>query len=189
MNCTELKKEMNALRQALKIGLPEKILSEDYADQEAERVNKVFYENLEESLINLFEGKSKLVKSMNLKNQRFFYSTYEYYDEAKGEEYQQLFYELNLEWFKIQEKIIQCDCGSYEIEYTLSSELNQLFSESPEHRTERIEGPLLRQQEAIDEQLRLLEEKKNNNQYYLVEFDEEVFSDMIAKIESFTYDK
>jgi len=188
MDCTELKKEMNVLAQALKIGVQEKILSEDFADQEAKRLNKTFQKSLTAQLMGLFKGRETLVESFNIGNKIFFYGSCEYYDEAKGEEYQQIFYELNLNWFKLQEKIIQYNSDGYDLDYTLSSELNQIFSESPEHRRERLEEPLEREKEEIDRQLEILEEKKRDNTYYEVKFDQKVFDEFISKLEQLTYE-
>ncbi len=188
MDCTELKKEMNVLAQALKIGVQEKIVSEDFADKEAERLNKSFQVNFKAQLMALFKGNTTLVESFNIEKQRYFYGIYEYYDEAKGEEYQQQFYELNLNWFKLQEKIIQYNSDGYDLDYTLSSELNQIFSESPEHRRERLEEPLEREKEEIDRQLEILEEKKRDNTYYEVKFDQKVFDEFISKLEQLTYE-
>ncbi|MBI9031686.1 hypothetical protein JEZ13_06780 [bacterium] len=188
MDCTDLKKEMNVLAQGLKIGVQEKIVSEDFADKEAERLNKLFQKSLTALLMGLFKGKETLVESFNIDNKIFFYGSCEYYDEAKGEEYQQMFYELNLNWFELLEKIIHYDCDGYDLDYTLSSELNKIFSESPEHRRERLEEPLERQKEEIDRQLEILEEKKRDNTYYEVKFDQKVFDEFVVKIEKLTYE-
>ncbi len=188
MTCTDVKKEMELLAEGLKIGTAEKFTSEENADLEAERINKTFSETFRVKLIELFKGNKEFVESLNLDKKSFFYGIYEFYDEAKGEEYQQMFWDLNLNWFEVQEEILHHDCGGYELDYDLSSELDKFFSESPERRRKRLEEPLERKIQEIDRKLEELDVKTRENKYYQVKFNKEVFLELVDKLESLTYE-
>jgi hypothetical protein len=186
MYLAELKKEMEVFAVGLKKSLQEEMRSEEFAEREAERLDNIFKQTLKEKLELIMPNYESDTEKPDLEKVSFFYEIYEDYNEKKGEEYEAMYYELNGNWFKIQLEILQLDCDDYEMDYTMGSELRKIFSEDPDNRRERLEGPLQRKLLAIDRELEILEEKKEENRYYEVKLNKENFNDFFAELEKLT---
>lgn len=187
MNISELKQEMELYAGELIKSVKEELRPEELADKEAERLDNIFKQTLKEKLKQLFNNTENIAK-LDFDKYEFFYSLFEYYNQSRGDELQAMYYKLNADWFRKQEEILHTGCDEYELDLIDASELRKFFSEDPDDRRERLEGPLQRELEDIDNQISALQDKMNDNRFYEIQFREEQYADFMAKVEKLQHE-
>lgn len=180
---SDLKNEMKVVATGLKKSVKAEIRSEEFAENEAERLDNIFKQILKEKLESTIPQYAEARANLDLEKITFFYEIYEDYNEEQGDELEAKFWKLNGDWFKVQLEILELDCDDYEMDYTMGSELSKFFSEDPDNRRDRLEGPLQSRLSAIDTELENLAEERENNRYYDVKLNEDNFEQFFMDLE------
>jgi hypothetical protein len=102
-------------------------------------------------------------------------------DEEKYHEYREQVMALHMKFFKLHEKKLSFGHVDYLAKYIGNSELYQFFHEDPDDRKERLEGPIDKELEELDEKIDELEKKQQETYLCKINSDKKSIQRKIAE--------
>lgn len=166
--------------------IPEMVGAEKEIEQKIEKLKKMLSLELQK-IITLCKSKSEISEEKIIECQNDFFSK-EYFtkaeeinDEKKWAELDKKWWRLNKKFYKLRDKILKKGCDEYDLKYCGQSELYQFFHEDPDKRRDRLEAPIQREIEAVEEETAFIEAEQEKMTAYSIQADSEIIKDSFQK--------
>ena len=166
--------------------IPEMVGAEKEIEQKIERLKKMLSLELQK-IITLCKSKGeiseeKIIECQNeFLSKEYFTKNEEISDENKWAKLDKEWWRLNKKFYTLRDKLLKKGCDEYDLKYCGQSELYQFFHEDPDKRRERLETPIQREIDEVDEETARIEAEQEKMTAYSIQADSEIIKDNFQK--------